>query len=708
MGSRFDVRGRRRLPEIRQATTTECGLACLAMIACWYGAPTDLVELRRKYRNSLQGQSLNTLVQISRQMGLRSRAVRCSVSELGKLQLPCVLHWRFDHFVVLESIGTGKLTVNDPARGRIDVPATEFSQSFTGVAVEMLPGAGLRKSVPPVRLRLFDLISSEFWAGRQLVGGILLALICECLVLVTPFYLQTVIDDVVVSGDTMFLDALALAFMVLLVFQVVATAMRSLTFQRLGFVTTFDIASKVLDRLLSLPIAWFRSRDIGDVQHRFQAISRVQAFVVDSAPRLFIDTLFFVLLALLLMMYHPQLATLNLAAVALIAVWRFVVFPYRLRVAGDIATAEAAMQTHFLESLRGIASIKLMNGAALRSAEWCNRLSDTVNARIRAGNFHILDAGIRQGILNSARIATVYLFARQILDEQLTVGMLAAFVAYLGMLFVRCNAIIDAVFEYRLLRVPLGRLAEIVFSETEAADDGAVVLQCGRVELREVVFCYGAGDAPVITGCDGIIDKGQFVAIAGASGSGKSTLLQLIAGCELPSTGQVLHDGVSTTGCAPATLRSQIACVMHDDCLVKGSVADNIALFDDCGSIDSISAAARLAQVHEEIMALPMRYQTRIGETGAALSKGQVQRVLLARAYYRRPSVLLLDEATSGLDAATEKRVITALQDLAITRIVVTHSEQMLSAVDEVWWLRDGSLVSSPPAIQHEANNELQ
>ena len=693
------MNGRKNLQVVRQATATECGLACVAMIATYHGLSTDLASLRRKHEVSLKGATLAGISSCCTELGLSTRAVRCDVRELKKLRTPCILHWRFNHFVVLKSVKDDRIVVHDPARGAVSEPLAVVRGAFTGIALELTSAVRFRRAKSLLRLKLRDLISSDTKIRRQFLAGLLLALICEILLLTTPFYLQIVIDQVLAKGDSRLLITLATAFSILLIIHVLANVMRQLTFHYLSHVAVFDITTRVLHRLLQLPIRFFRSRELGDIQHRVQSLHHIQSFIVQSIPALILDSLFVILITGLMTLYEPRLTLLMVVALGLWCGWRFLILSFSLRLSSDIAQAESSVQTHFLETLRAVQSIKVTNGESQRESEWRNLFADATNTRIRVSNLHVVDGAVRQVLFQGARIVTVYLLALRGLEGQISIGMMSAYVAYLGMFTTRGCGIVDRVLEYKLLEVPLNRLADIVFSEEESTDSRGGDHPLGAIELRNVSFSYSSDEPEILRACSIRIRESGFTAIAGPSGVGKSTLLQIIAGHESISGGELLIGGRPTHHWCPQDLRAQMAVVFQGDSLLKGSVAENIALFDSDFDRERIQSAATAACIASDIESLPMGYETRIGDLGSSLSRGQVQRILLARAYYRRPALLLLDEATSGLDYALEKEVISGLCELPATKLVVTHSDLMLQAADSVLWLHEGRLLLSRPDL---------
>jgi ATP-binding cassette subfamily B protein RaxB len=669
------------------------------MIATHFGASTDLTSLRQRHNTSLQGATLDDLIKVCRQQRLSTRAIRCEAHELEQLRTPCILHWRFNHFVVLKSVSARGLEIHDPARGVVREPLSIVNDAFTGVALEVTPSPSFQRGKPPLRLRLRNLWTADSGLNRKFAAGLLLALICEALLLTSPFYLQLIIDQVLGRGDNDLLLSIVVAFATLLGIQVIANVMRQLTFNYLGYVTVFDITTRVLQRLLRSPIHYFRSRDLGDIQYRMQSLGRIQSFIVHSVPAIVLDAVFLVLIFVLMSLYDPLLTACVVALLIVWCIWRLLILPARLRLASDIAQAESAVQTHMLETLRSMQSIKVGNGESQREADWRNLFADATNARIRSSNLAVVDTVLRQLLFNGARIAIIYQLARKGLDGRISIGMISAYVAYLAMFTTRACGIVDRLFEYKLLDVPLNRLADIVFSEEEPGAATGPVRSIGDIQLRNVSFSFAKEGQPVLKDCSMTARQGSFTAIAGSSGSGKSTLLQLIARNETDIEGELVIGGYGASRWQVTDLRSQMAVVMQGDTLLKGSITENIALFDTHADRSQVVDAAVAACIADEIEAFPMAYETRIGDLGSLLSRGQVQRLLLARAFYRRPALLLLDEATSGLDHDLEKRVIQSIQRLPATRIVVTHSDLMLQAADSVLWLHEGRLLLSRPDL---------
>ena len=674
---------------MRQAAVTECGIACLAMIAQYFGSGDDLVSLRRKFGVSLKGVTLKSLIGMCESSYLSARAIRCGLAELRQLRTPCVLHWELSHFVVLRKVAGTHLVLHDPARGLVRETLAEADRKFTGVALELLPTPEFRrrKKLRPLRLRNLLVIDQNFVTSAS--AAMLFALVSESLLLAMPFYLQTVIDQVLMRGDYLLLNTLVVAFGSLAAFQVLAGAMRQLTFQFLSQATVFSLLSRVMRHLLRLPVSYFRARGLGDIQQRMQSLTRVQEFVTQSAPAMALDAFFLVLVSAMMFAYQPVLALVVALAALAYALWRVLIFRTSLEQANRLVRAEAATQTHLLESLRAVQSIKMMAGEQSRGTDWQHLLARRINTHIRIGNLGVVDSVVHQVLFQGLHIGVVYLVAREVMSGNMSIGMTAAFVAYTGMFATRAGGIINRLFEYRLLKVPLDRLADIVFHEIEPSLDTPVRANrfTGSFQGRALTFAYAGDDRPILRECSISVASGEFVVVRGRSGSGKSTLLRLLAGLETPSAGALYFDGRPAADWPLPELRSWVATVFQDDALVSGSIAENIALFDTEFDRQRVRWAARRAVIDVDIEAMPMAYETRIGDLGSALSAGQVQRVLLARALYREPRLLLLDEFTSGLDEDTERLVVASVARLRATRVVVTHSETVMRAADRIFEL---------------------
>lgn len=689
----------RRLPALLQTEAAECGIACLAMIACYHGHAVDVAALRRRFAVSLQGTTLAALCDFAARLGFESRAMRLELEDLRRLALPCVLHWEFSHFVVLRRVGARTITVHDPSRGVRTVPLREAGDAFTGVALELWPSPRFeRRSLEP-RVRLRQLIGKVSGLAGALTQVLLVAVALETFVVAHPLFLQWVVDHALVTASAELLALLALGFGLLVLCEQATAALRSWLVMHFETTLSLQWHANVFAHLLRLPVPYFEKRHLGDVVSRFRSIDAIQRTVTTASIEAVVDGGMSAVLLAVMCCYSVPLTALCLAAVALYTAGRWLAHA-PLRDARHEQIAGAAKQdSHFIETVRGIRAIRLFQRGGERRAAWLALLVDEVNAGLKAQKLGIVLRSANGLLFGIENVLVVYWGATLVLDGRFSTGMLLAFVAYKRQLAVRVSALIDKLFEVRLLDLHCERLADIVLTPpSEPADSpGRLVTAPARaaapaVTIRGLRYRYAEHAPYVLDGVDLEVAPGECVAIVGASGCGKTTLLHAVLGILPASSGEVSIGGVPLAELHGA-LRRSIGCVTQNDCLFAGSIADNISFCDAAADQARIEECARLAAIHDEVAALPMAYNTLVGFLGSTLSAGQQQRVLLARALYARPSVLILDEATSHLDLEHERAVAAALRKLHITRVLVAHRPETVAAADRVVRLHAGRIV---------------
>jgi ATP-binding cassette subfamily B protein RaxB len=710
----------RRLPIIIQTEQTECGLACLAMIASWHGHQIDLPLMRQRFGLSLRGATLTGLMDIAAQLNLSCRPLRLDLDDLANLQTPCLLHWDMNHFVVLKKVLRGErgIVVHDPARGEVRISQTEVSRLFTGVALELMPTASFERKRASPKVSLGELLGRAVGLKRSLAQILILTLALEIFSLVSPFFMQWVVDGAILSSDSDLLTLLILGFALLMVVQTAVGLARSWVVMYMSTHLSLQWTNNIFSHLLRLPMAYFEKRSLGDVLSRFGSIGSIQRTLTTNFIEAIIDGLLTVATLAMMLFYSIKLSAVVLASVLLYAVLRTVAYlPFRLANEQQIVL-QAREQNLFLESIRGLQSIKLFNNEEQRRTRWLNSSIDTTNRSIATqtmglgfGTAHSLLAGIENLLI-------VWLGAKLVLGNTFSVGMLFAFISYKSTFAGRVYALIDKGVDLKMLSLQSERLSDIVLtsredeaprSRTESdpdhigpAPNGALHatgnvarilarssrssdLTGDRIEVRELSFRHSASDAWVLRGVNLTIHSGESVAIVGPSGSGKTTLVKLLLGLLKPTEGEICIDGISLSDLRPESYRSIIGAVMQDDQLFTGSIRENIAFFgthiDDAWLVE----CAQMARIDSEIDAMSMRYESQIGDMGVGVSGGQKQRILLARALYKRPKILVLDEATSHLDVTAESAISAAIRELSLTRILVAHRRETIETAKRVF-----------------------
>ena len=688
----LDFSGRRRLSSILQTEAAECGIACLAMVATYHGHRIDLNTLRRRYPVSLNGVTLRGLMQVASQMQLACRALRFELGGLGQLNLPAIVHWDMNHFVVLKAVTRKAVVIHDPASGVKTYPLAEATKHLTGIALELSPAEGFAPKNERARLPF-----RVFWGqmpeiASPLAQVFVLSIILELLVVAGPFYMQLTVDEALTRGDIDLMVALALGFGLLMAINVATTALRSYIVLVVQSAVQFQIGARLFHHLIRLPLTFFEKRHIGDVLSRFQSIEPIRSVLAEGLILAVLDGIMAVATLAMIFFYSPRLALVVLAALLLYVVLRLALYR-RFRDLSETAIQVGAQESsNFIESVRAIQSIKLFNRETDREGLWLNRHADTVNANIRLGRAQIHFSMANRAIFGVENIVTVYLAAMLAFDNVITVGMIFAFMSYKMHFTDKASALVEKLLGFRLLDLHLERIADIALTPLERGHDRPLAYASpirGELELRNVSFRYAETERFILENISLKVEAGKFVTIMGPSGGGKTTLLKVMLGLLEPTSGEVLVDGVSLQTAGVRVYREQVAAVMQEDQLLSGSIAENICFFDPAFDDEKMILCAQMAGIHDEIMTMPMAYNSLIGDMGSSLSGGQKQRVLLARALYKSPKILFLDEGTAHLDVEKEKEITKRLRSLSITRISVAHRPESMSGADMILRIGD-------------------
>lgn len=700
-GQSLGLFGRRRVRLIRQTQVAECGLACLGMVADFHGLRLDMGTLRRRFPPSSRGLTLRALMTIADALGLTPRPLRVEFEALGELALPAILHWDLNHFVVLEAVSNRKALIHNPGGRSGWMRLAEVSDHFTGVALELEPSVDFEPGEARQRVRLRQLWTRIRGLKRAVTQTVLLSLMLQAFALVSPYYLQLAVDTAVPELNLGFLSVLAIGFGLFAVLTGVVTLLRATVLLSAGASFGYGLSSAVARKLFRLPVDWFGTRHVGDILSRFQSILPIRQMLAENAPAVFVDGLLALLTFTLMMVYSPTLSLVSALALLLYAAVRWVLFGMQRAAQDDMLVSGGREQSILIESLHGIRSLRLSAKETLRHALWQARMTDSVNASVRLQKFANIQTALQTTLFALENVAVVWLALSLVIKGGFSIGMVFAYLAYKTQFLLAGASLVDKASAYGMIGLHLERVADIALSDDDVSfkmPAGAEVELRGRIELRDVYYRYGPEDPFVLSGIDLAIADGESVAITGPSGGGKSTLLQIMVGLVEPTRGEVLVDGAALPLFGFKNYHRQIAAVLQEDTLFAGSIAENIAMFDEDADMARVREAAKAAAISGDIDAMAMGYETLVGDMGSALSGGQRQRILIARALYRRPRILFMDEGTSHLDEALEKEVNRAIRGLGITRVIVAHRRETIASADRVLALNAGKL--SPQASQ--------
>lgn len=669
----------RKVPVVLQSEATDCGLAALLMVARYFGHDMTLDDLRRRSAAGNAGPTLQSILSLADELALDARPVRATMDEIGRLRLPAILHWQMQHFVVLCKVGPRQVEICDPARGRLRCTRSAMSREFSGVAVEFSRLSGFTPVASQKPVTPAGLLRSFRGLGRYLLMMLVLLFATQFLGLLVPVATQLLVDEVVRGQDLGWLRSVLAGIGCVMLAVIVLDVLQQRLALYTGIQLSIDVAAATIRRLLALPVGVLERRTAADTLSRIDSLQPVLRFLTESGLNALVQAVTLAMTLALMFFYSPLLSLLSVVTLIAAVILQLAVLPRSRERNLDGLVAQAAAKQSLIESLRGYSSVVAFNLGNRRLSHWRHAFTRASNARADQGKLSIV-ATCGQNLIGSLdQLAFLLLGISAVANKSITLGALFAFVGLRGRLGVAAGSLIGTGRELYLLRNHVVRVSELLAEEIEAppAESALRATLSGQIECVRVSYHYPAG-APVLVDFSCRIDAGERVAICGPSGIGKTTLLRLLATERQPDSGVVAFDGADAGFWDYRRLREQFAVVRQHDTLFTGSVADNISCFSETPDFVRLREAARLACIWGDIAALPMKLDTPLLDGGASLSGGQVQRLLLARALYRQPSVLFLDEATNQLDDATETRVLANLAGLRITIVSVAHGEKTL------------------------------
>ena len=683
----LDLRWQRRVPVIHQTETAECGLACLAMICGHFGKNIDLIYLRRKFNLSARGATLAGINGIAEQLGMATRALSLELDELRVLKTPCILHWDFSHFVVLVSVKRNRYVLHDPARGIRYISQEEMSRYFTGVALEVWPGSEFQSETLQTRISLRSLINSIYGIKRTLAKIFCLSVVIEAINLLMPVGTQLVMDHAIPAGDRGLLTLISAALMFFILLKAATSTLRAWSSLVMSTLINVQWQSGLFDHLLRLPLAFFERRKLGDIQSRFDSLDTLRATFTTSVIGFIMDSIMVVGVCVMMLLYGGYLTWIVLCFTTIYIFIRLVTYGNYRQISEECLVREARAASYFMETLYGIATVKIQGMVGIRGAHWLNMKIDAINSGIKLTRMDLLFGGINTFVTACDQIVILWLGAGLVIDNQMTIGMFVAFSSFRGQFSERVASLTSFLLQLRIMSLHNERIADIALHEKEEKKpEIEIVAHMGPISLETngLSYRYDSQSAPIFSALSLSVAPGESVAITGASGAGKTTLMKVLCGLFEPDSGRVLINGIDIRQIGINNYHRMIACVMQDDRLFSGSIRENICGFAEEMDEEWMVECARASHIHDVIMNMPMGYETLIGELGEGLSGGQKQRIFIARALYRKPGILFMDEATSALDSESEHFVNVAIKNMNITRVIIAHRETTLRTVDRV------------------------
>lgn len=685
--NQLDLKFRNRVPLIHQTESSECGLTCLAMVSGYYGKNIDLLSLRHQFNVSARGVTLAGLTCIAEQLGMASRAVSLDLDEIRTLKMPCILHWAFNHFVVLVGVKRNRFTLHDPAYGRRTVGLAEISQYFTGVALEVWPTSRFTSETIHSRLNLGALIRGVHGIKGALLKVFCLSLVIETINLVMPIGTQLVMDHAIPAGDLGLLTLICVGLFFFILLRTFVGMARSWSSLIMGTLINVQWQSGLFNHLLSLPLAYFERRKLGDIQSRFGSLDALRSTFTNSVVGAIMDSIMVIGVLVMMVLYGGTLVWVVLGFTALYVLLRLLTYDYYRQLSEESLFKSARAGSYFMETLYGIGTIKVQGMAERRSAHWLNLEIDAINTGLKITRMDMLFVGVSTFVAACDQVMILWLGTRQVIDNQMTIGMFVAFGVFRGQFSDRVYSLTSFLLQLRMTSLHNERIADIALHErenrkTDIPYEGR--LSPFSLETNDLSYRYDNQSPAIFSHLNLSITPGESVAIVGSSGSGKTTLIKVLCGLFPPDDGKVNVNGIDIHQLGINNYHKMISCVMQEDKLFCGSIRENICGFAEVMDEDWMVECAKVSYLHDVIISMPMGYETLIGELGEGLSGGQKQRLFIARAIYKKPGILFMDEATSALDKESENYVNHAIKRLKITRIIIAHRESTLESVDRV------------------------
>ena len=655
------------------------------MVAAYYGKHACLAGIRKLHDLSCRGATFRDLLQTARHLQLTARPIRLAISELHHLRLPAVLHWRMSHFVVLVRCGRRRYVIHDPAIGRRKVGKAELDESFTGVALDLTPERGFRRQSERNQMSFADFAGSFRHLYRYLGLMFCLLLSTQVLALAPPIATQILIDELVLGQDREWLYRALGGLALIMLTGVMLDGLRRRVSLFTGMNLAVDSSVSVMSHLFHLPAAFVNRRHPGDLMSKLESLTPIRQALTEHVINSIVHCAVLITTLAIMFLYSGWLTAVSVGGLVLSVLLMSTILPASRRSQEQAIIHTATQNSSLLESLRAYDVVQALGLEHLRLAQWQNHFSDATSARVREGKLSIAQK-TGNGIIGVfEQVSFLGIGITGVLDKHFTLGVLFAFMSLRGRFGSAAVGLAEAIQNFFLLKVHTNRLSDIVLAEpTPAIPDGAISSTVkGSLSAANISFRYAA-DAWIVRDfcCD--IAAGVNVVITGPSGCGKTTLLKLLAG-QLPvHTGQIYVDDMELALWNRDSLRAQTGFVLQNDALFQGTVTENIAAFETAPDLARLRAAAISAEIWPDIQNLPMRLETRISDMGKNLSGGQVQRLLLARALYRKPAILFLDEATSHLDVSTERRVLQNIDEQDITVVSVAHRPDAINRAQQI------------------------
>lgn len=700
-----------KFPFFHQHDAMDCGPACLRMIAKYYGRHYTLEGLRQRCHISREGVSLLGISSAAEEIGFKTIGVHLPFSQLkDEVPLPCIVHWRQNHFVVVYKIHRGIVYVADPASGLLKYSEKEFLDGWIsrhengdeGIALllEPQPDFYAEEGEKPDKAK-FSFILKYLKPYRKLIAQLFMGMIMGTLLqLIFPFFTQSIVDYGIGNSNLNFVTLILVAQLTLYVAQTAVEFIRSWILLHISTRINISIISDFLIKLMKLPIGFFDTKMIGDLMQRIGDHQRIESFLTSSTLNTLFSFVTFIVFAAILALYSMKLLVVFLVGSALYVVWVLIFLKYRRELDYKRFSQASAEQSNLIQMITGMQEIKLNNCEKQKRWEWENIQAKLFKVSISSLKLSQWQQSGAVFINETKNILISYISARAVIQGDMSLGMMMAVQTIVGQLNSPISQMIGFIQSAQDAKISLERLGEIhnKKDETEEGDGRTSIFTDDRsIGIENLTFHYDPLSDAVLNDVSLTIPEGKVTAIVGMSGSGKTTLVKLLLGFYTPTGGSIRVGGINMKNIDPKAWRDRCGTVMQEGFIFSDSIAKNIAIGEDHIDERRLLHAAKVANIQDMIESLPLGYNTKIGQEGNGISQGQKQRILIARAVYKNPDYIFLDEATNSLDANNERVIMDNLQEFfkGKTVVVVAHRLSTVKNADQIVVINHGKITET-------------
>jgi len=668
-------------PGMGATPSVDSGLACLVMLARFHNVAASPEQLAHEFAEDGRLFGRAEMLLAAKKLGLKAKFARSSLSRLGHTPLPAIAADNQGRFFIIARLDDGKALIHDPQSQRPEVLSLEELEArWVGDLILIRSESSLAGDLARFDFSWFIPAIVKY---RKLLGEVLLvSFVLQIFALLTPLFFQVVMDKVLVHRGLTTLDVIAIGLLGIMIFETLLSGLRSYVFAHTASRIDVELGSRLFRHLVTLPLAYFQARRVGDSVARVRELENIRSFLTGNAITLLLDVLFSVVFIAVMFMYSGWLTLVVILSLPLYFIVSLLITPVLRARLNESFTRGAENQAFLVETVNGIDTLKSMAVEPQINRKWDNQLAGYVAASFKTQTLSTI-ANESVGFIGKlVTVTTLWLGARLVIEGDLSVGQLIAFNMLAGRVSQPIMRLAQLWTNFQQTGVSVQRLGDILNTRTELSQDSRSALPPlrGDVEFDQVHFRYRPDGSEVLRGISLTIQAGEVIGVVGRSGSGKSTLTRLLQRLYTPERGRVLVDGMDLALADVSSLRRQIGVVLQDNMLFARSIRENIALVDPGTPIEAVMHAAKMAGAHDFILELPEGYDTVVGEHGASLSGGQRQRIAIARALIGNPRILIFDEATSALDYESERIIQQNMQAICKGRTVIIIAHR-LSAV---------------------------